>query len=284
MSDPISSATAITTAVEYSLWAVGAIALWQVQFSAKARAGRTAPSPLAPWTITPTHFFQMAFCVVACAWGAQFIVSHLSNRALGEAAVDGDLWQLVLGIALQFGLLAGVAVAFALPRSIIAAPPEQSPPSPPCPHPFLAAVATCLIALPVITLLGYGWKGVLQLCGFETPDQQMVDIFRQADSPEKLLLLVGLAVVVAPLTEEIIFRAGLFRYLRTRVPRWVALIFPAAVFALLHSNTVAFLPLFALGVLFSLAYERTGRISVTIIAHGLFNLHTILLIMAGVTS
>ncbi|MFA6286999.1 MAG: CPBP family intramembrane glutamic endopeptidase [Opitutaceae bacterium] len=283
MSDPISSAATIITAAEYSLWAVGAALLWHVQFSAKARAQWAIPSPLAPWTIAPAHFFQMAFCVVACAWSAQFVVSHLSNRALGEAAVDGDLWQLVLGVSLQLGLLAGVALTFALPRSIMAAP-EQPSPSPRCPHPFLAAVATCLIALPVITLLGYAWKGGLQLCGFETPDQQMVDIFRQADSPEKLLLLVGLAVVVAPLTEEIIFRAGLFRYLRTRVPRWIALIAPAAVFAMLHSNAVAFVPLFALGVLFSLAYERTGRISVTIMAHGLFNLHTIMLIMAGATS
>ncbi len=283
MFDPTSSSIQIAIAVEYSLWALGMIILWRVQFSAAARVRQTIPSPLASWTITPTHFFQMAFCVVACAWGAQFIVSHLSNRVLGEAAVDGDLWQLVLGISLQLGLLAGVAVAFALPRSIMATPTEAPAASPPCPHPFLAAIATCLIALPVITLLGYAWKGGLQFCGIETPEQDMVDIFRQADSPEKLLLLVGLAVIVAPLTEEIIFRAGLFCYLRTRVPRWVALLAPSALFAVLHGNAVAFVPLFALGVLFSLAYERTGRISVTIIAHGLFNLHTILLIMAGVT-
>ncbi len=283
MSDPITSADTIITAVEYSLWAVGALVLWHVQFSAAARARRNAPSPLAPWVITHTHFFRMAFCVVAAAWGAQFIVSHLSNRTLGEAAVDGDLWQLVVGVSLQLGLLAGVAVACALPRSMETLP-EPPPPSPRCLHPFLAAVATCLIALPVITLLGYAWKSILQLCGLETPEQQMVDIFRQADSPEKIILLVGLAVVVAPLTEEIIFRVGLFRYLRTRVPRWIALLAPSAVFALLHSNAVAFVPLFALGTLFSLAYERTGRISVSIMAHGLFNLHTILLIMAGVTS
>jgi membrane protease YdiL (CAAX protease family) len=35
-------------------------------------------------------------------------------------------------------------------------------------------------------------------------------------------------------------------------------------------------------VIFSLAYERTGRIAVPIIAHGLFNLNTIILILAGV--
>ena len=91
-------------------------------------------------------------------------------------------------------------------------------------------------------------------------------------------------MIIAPLTEELIFRAGLFRYLRTRVPRWIALLAPATIFAALHSNLVAFVPLLLLGVLFSLAYERTGRISVTIVAHSLFNLHTILLILAGVTA
>lgn len=283
MPDPISSASTIVTAIEYGLWIVGIILLWRFEFSASARARRGQASALAPWLVTPTHFLKMAFCVVAGAWGAQIIVSHLSNRTLGEAAVDGDLWQLVLGISLQLGLLAGVAVAFALPRPT-AAVPETPTPSSRCLHPFLASVVTCAIALPVITLLGFAWKSGLQLCGLETPEQQMVDIFRQADSPQKLILLIGLAVVVAPLTEEIIFRAGLFRYLRTRLPRWAALLVPAAVFALLHSNAVAFLPLLALGILFSLAYERTGRISVTIIAHGLFNLHTILLIMAGVTN
>ncbi len=114
MPDPIPPAVQIATAVECCLWIVGAIVLWRVQFSSAARARRTVPAPLAPWTITPTHFFQMAFCVVTGAWGAQFIVSHLSNRTLGQAAVDGDLWQLVLGTSLQLGLLAGVVLSLIL--------------------------------------------------------------------------------------------------------------------------------------------------------------------------
>ena len=36
--------------------------------------------------------------------------------------------------------------------------------------------------------------------------------------------LVVLASIVAPITEELIFRAGLFRYARTRLPRWAALL------------------------------------------------------------
>ena len=39
-----------------------------------------------------------------------------------------------------------------------------------------------------------------------------------------------------------------------------------------------------LGVVLALAYERTGRISVPIIAHGLFNLNSAIMILAGVPS
>jgi uncharacterized protein len=38
----------------------------------------------------------------------------------------------------------------------------------------------------------------------------------------------------------------------------------------------------ALAVIFSLAYERTGQIGTAIVAHALFNFHTVLLILSGV--
>ena len=91
------------------------------------------------------------------------------------------------------------------------------------------------------------------------------------------------SVVVAPVTEELIFRRGLFRWLRTRLPRPAALLLPAVLFAALHANLASFPALVVLGVIFSLAYERTGRIGTSIVAHALFNLHTILLVLAGVT-
>jgi membrane protease YdiL (CAAX protease family) len=40
-------------------------------------------------------------------------------------------------------------------------------------------------------------------------------------------------------------------------------------------------PLTAFGLVFSLAYERTGCIAVVMIAHGLFNLHTVICILLG---
>ena len=106
--------------------------------------------------------------------------------------------------------------------------------------------------------------------------------------------------------EEIVFRAGLFRYLRTLLPRlsaqiqeqapgetpWFgrrvarvsALVLPAALFGAAHGSLTFFPPLLALGIVFSLAYERTGRIGTTIVAHCLFNLNTILLVFSGLDS
>jgi len=103
--------------------------------------------------------------------------------------------------------------------------------------------------------------------------------------------LVGLtvmAVVLAPVAEELIFRAGIFRFLRGRAPRLVALVLPALFFALLHvdrtnlNGLVTVAPLTALGIVFSLAYERTGRIAVPMLAHALFNLHTVIFLLLGI--
>jgi hypothetical protein len=100
--------------------------------------------------------------------------------------------------------------------------------------------------------------------------------------------MITLAVVIAPLTEELVFRAGLFRFLRSRAPHWLALGVSAVLFASLHVNWVtlegltSFVPLVALAVMFSLAYERTGKIGTAIVAHALFNLNTVVLIFSGV--
>ena len=44
----------------------------------------------------------------------------------------------------------------------------------------------------------------------------------------------------------------------------------------------SFIPLVTLAVVFALAYERTGNIGTTIVAHALFNLNAALLVLAGV--
>jgi membrane protease YdiL (CAAX protease family) len=171
------------------------------------------------------------------------------------------------------------ALLFAL---ITGRPGKTSGPAVPTAALVPAAGATFLILLPLITATSLGWQFVLARLGLEAVPQDLVGMFLSVDSPLLLAAMILLATVVAPVSEELVFRAGLFRYLRGRVPRWAALVLPAMLFAALHANLASFVPLTVLGMLFALAYERTGRIAVPIVAHGLFNLNTIMLLFAGV--
>jgi hypothetical protein len=145
-----------------------------------------------------------------------------------------------------------------------------------------AGLVTFALALPIITATSLVWQWLLSVAGLPADPQDLIALFAGTKSPLLLTLMILIATVVAPVTEELVFRAGLFRYARTRMPRWLALTLPACLFASLHANLASFAPLAVLGIIFSLAYERTGRIAVPIIAHGLFNLNTIVLILSGI--
>jgi membrane protease YdiL (CAAX protease family) len=87
---------------------------------------------------------------------------------------------------------------------------------------------------------------------------------------------VALAViVVAPVAEEIFFRAFFYRALRTRLPVWLAALIDGLVFGSLHFqgfDTAIILPIIALfGVGQCLVYERTGSLFAVIAIHAGFN-------------
>jgi membrane protease YdiL (CAAX protease family) len=72
------------------------------------------------------------------------------------------------------------------------------------------------------------------------------------------------------------------------MPRWVAILATSIFFGLVHvgwgehlAGLVSAFPLVILATIFCLAYERTGSIGTTIVAHSLFNLNMTLLILAG---
>lgn len=248
----------------------------------KGRLGPRQPA-LPRWSITLEGLVMTLLLILAGAMILPNVVAALDHDLLGPAADDGDWWLAVQGMAFQCGLLGGALVAMIIHH--FSARTAESVETPaverPVRQPMLAGAITFLMALPVITLVHIGWVVFLEGMNLPTGEQPMVELLRNADDPWLLLTILVLAVIVAPVTEELIFRGVLFRYLRTRIPRSIAVVAPALVFALLHANVAAMVPLFVLGVFFALAYERTGRIAVPMIAHALFNLHTIVLVMSG---
>jgi uncharacterized protein len=241
----------------------------------------TSSGQVSAWTVSVEKFVTSVLFVAAGGFIFPQLTTHLSHEILGPAATDGNWWMIVQGAAFQLGMLAGALLAAFFFRNPSPATPANGFTAKPAP--ILAGTITFLISLPVIGGIGFAWKAIIEFFGYSASEQDMVDLLRNADDPALLAWMIVLAAIVAPVTEELIFRAGLFRYLRTRIPRGIALILPALLFALLHGNLAAFAPLCALGVFFALAYERTGNIAVPMIAHALFNLHTIVLVMAGVT-
>lgn len=271
MADEVTPAVAAAIIAQIALLIAGCIVLWRVQLRSR---GNHSPARLQRWEVSGYEFALAAFLVLAGAFIGQLLLAMMP-------VADPDNQIIAQSAGFQGGLLLGILAATrALKRTAAPALQEERGPAA---SPLLAGLLTFLACLPVVTLVSWIWNLLLERLGFPTDRQEMLGIFTRAESPAMIALVIFLAVVVAPVVEELVFRAGLFRFLRLRLPRVVALTLPAVIFGSLHGNLVAFAPLVALGIIFSLAYERAGSIAVPVIAHGLFNLNTLVLLLAGIT-
>ena len=99
--------------------------------------------------------------------------------------------------------------------------------------------------------------------------QQIVGEFPRTGAGAALFILV--AVVMAPLFEEVFFRGFLFRgFANSWGWVWGALA-SAAIFGFAHLQLDVFVPLVALGFVLAWAYKRTGSLWTSIAMHALFN-------------
>ena len=84
------------------------------------------------------------------------------------------------------------------------------------------------------------------------------------------LWLIGLTVLAAPLCEEFIFRGLLQGGLRRSLPAWQAIVFSAALFAIVHPS-LSMLPVLLLGLCAGWAYERSGTLAAPMLVHAGYN-------------
>ncbi len=252
-----------------------------------------SPLPIAPWR--GSELFLAAACVLCGAVVGQQVAALALAPWSAGAERDGEhLPQIAAGAGFQLGLLGGLFLARALLRATRIAPAadQAAAPVPPPPSPArLAGVsvlrggfATFAVALATVVPVSILWQGALRALGIEAPPQDLLSLFRDAGNVSAFTVMLLLAVVVAPVTEELIFRAGMFRWLRTRTLRGIALLLPAFLFSLIHGNLAVLLPLLALAVVLALSYEHYGHVGVPMLAHALFNVNTIALVLAGFPS
>ncbi len=143
--------------------------------------------------------------------------------------------------------------------------------------------------LPLIWLTTLLWGKlleVLQTAGIvETfSPQELVTLFTRGGDPLAIVLLVLLAVVMAPIIEEIIFRGCLYRFLKSQTTLLPAQILSGAFFALVHGNLLSFVPLVLVGVLLARIYEASGNILTAMFFHAAFNGFSLLMLFLVNTS
>ncbi len=107
----------------------------------------------------------------------------------------------------------------------------------------------------------------------------IVPILISDEDRTRSYLIVALAVIIAPLVEEVMFRGALYSWLRARMGAVSAIFTSSAVFAAVHpQGLVGLVPLMAIGATLALLREWRGSLIAPIIAHACFNAGTLVLI------
>jgi membrane protease YdiL (CAAX protease family) len=106
---------------------------------------------------------------------------------------------------------------------------------------------------------------------FAIPPHPGLEIMESGVLPLRVLIVI-LAVVVAPLVEEMLFRGLVQTAFRSYTNRpWLAIIFTSLLFATFHTNGTHWPALFVLGMGLGYAYEKSGSLFRPIFMHALFN-------------
>jgi membrane protease YdiL (CAAX protease family) len=132
--------------------------------------------------------------------------------------------------------------------------------------------ALMLAAYPLIILA----DGITQRLLRSPPERQaIVELFNVSSTLQQRILIIVLAISVAPLAEEFLFRFFLYGVVKRYFGRAIGTAVSALLFAAVHAHLPSFAPLFVLGTCFAIAYEWSGSILVSMTMHALFNALTL---------
>ncbi len=136
----------------------------------------------------------------------------------------------------------------------------------------ITGVVLILASYPLILLADIISQRLLR----RVPDKQaIVEMFSQSSTLEQRILIILLAVSLAPVAEEFIFRLFMYGVVRRYCGRVVGVLVSALLFAAVHAHLPSFGPLFVLGACLAIAYEWSGSILVPMMMHALFNAITL---------
>lgn len=275
-------------AFELTLVFGGAGLLLTILFNPRQRQRWFGTHVLPYWPLTVSEFLGLAALVMLGAFFPSTVVQQLFKGQIAAAADKTGLEVFVYGATFHGGMLIA-CLAFPTLRKHFQSnlgtepPPLRQVPTLPWSQVLRYAGGTLLVVLPVVALISLGWNVVLRALSLPDAPQDLVRIFAETKSGAVIAGMLLVACVLAPISEELVFRAGLFRYVRQKLGRTPALLVSGLCFGLLHGSWAGSVPLAVLGMILALVYEATGSIRVPILVHALFNLNTIFIVLSGLS-
>jgi uncharacterized protein len=114
--------------------------------------------------------------------------------------------------------------------------------------------------------------------GKAAASEQAVESLQKTTPGFSRVYLIFFAIVIAPVAEEIFFRGILYPTIKQLGFPRTALWGTSLLFAAIHLNFSAFLPLVLFAAILAVLYEKTNNLLSCIIAHSIFNAAGVLLL------
>lgn len=134
------------------------------------------------------------------------------------------------------------------------------------------AIVPVLLGILVVTMV------IVNIVHYTPEKQPVVELFLKEKDPAFLMYTSLFAAIAGPFVEEIFFRGFMYKAAKKYIGVFWSMFLTAAIFALLHTNIVGFVPIMVLGFLLAYLYEKTGTLVSSITVHVMHNLSMVLMV------
>ena len=213
----------------------------------------------------PVRAFGLPEAVIGSALAIFLLLGALSSMSATEHAQITDR-VLIENLFFTLGIVFFVAGFLRIRGFNVAAVAGFSRPG------FVRTILTgAVLLLAAYPLIGLADALTQRLLGSGSSKQTIVELFNSTRSIDRRVVIIVFAVAIAPAAEEFLFRFFLYGVLKRYLGRFPGLVLNALLFAAVHTHLPSFAPLFVLGSCFTIAYEWSGTILVSMTMHALFN-------------
>lgn len=135
----------------------------------------------------------------------------------------------------------------------------------------------CLFFRFVISMINNFYAIFLDKIGIKVKAQDIYEIFLNAGWI-KIIFLIVMSVVFAPIVEEFTFRHILYRGFSKKIGKQLSAALTSFLFALIHYNLAGFVSFFGIGIYNCYLYEKYGY-RAAVVNHFIFNFVSVFLIL-----